>query len=442
MESIPSDILHNIWKKNVEKDYIAFARKIKNENPFMVAFSVITGRSVEYSFSLSKLIKKINKDIKIVWGGVHPSILPNQTLKSEYIDYVVSGEGEIRIKPLLDHINGSSNVDLDGISYKDGEELIINPAIKKIEDLDKWTSIHWEDYDLKRYINYDFGAPKLSYLTSRGCPFNCGFCVNESLGRNKYYITKSIEHVLTDIQYLKKKFNLKYIHINDDNFFYKRERAFEILEKIGLPYFAEGRINYINDEFCENLVSTNCRLLMCGGESGSDRVLRYIRKGQTKKQLINAAKLVGKYSIPSSWSFISGFPTETKDELSKTFKTMKLINRLASRKICKPGVFIPYPGSFLYNETIKHGGILPSNIQDWAKFERYSYGEVIPNFDYKLYTKLLKDYQMDGMNVQERIKFKYKKIIQKIPHNQRLKVKNLFGIKLNEIKKINHKLHD
>lgn len=400
-EGIPSEILHNISALEVEKDFVAFARKIKKINPTFVGFSVITGRGIKYSLDLSKLIKKINKDIKVVWGGIHPSILPEQTLESPYIDYVVSGDGEPKVKPLLELMQGGTPKDLDGISYKDGDQLIINPAVKVINDLDKWTDVSWEDYDLSRYFG-DNG--EFRYLTSRGCPYNCGFCVNASLGRNKYHITKSIEHVISDIEFFKKRYDIKILLINDDNLFVKRDRAFEILDRVDLPYFAEGRINYIDETFCENLVATKCAMLMCGGESGSDRVLKYIRKGQTRKQMVKAAALLGKYNIPGTWSFVCGFPTETREELTETFKFMRIINSLAKNRIGKPGIFIPYPGTYLYNEAINHGAKVPENIEGWSKFERYTYEKVIPGFDYKLYKHLFKRYYNEYSTIQHRIK--------------------------------------
>lgn len=363
-------ILHNTYSRSVDKDIYRYANEVLAAQPLWVGVSVITGRSSYYSALLSKIIKE-NSDIPIVWGGIHPTILADQCLKQGYVDYVILGEGEEKAVQFTHALlNGKKFSKLDGIGYKENDRVVVKPAAKKV-DLDN-SDIDWNN-NLKRYIEL-LALPRirgLSYITSRGCPYRCDFCVNTSLNNRKWRpFTES--KVLDDISYLEKKYDISYIHFNDDNFFIDQERALRILNQINLKYFVETRIDYMTEEFIKSIAATNrCVKLMAGGESGSDNTLKRIHKGQTKEMMLRAAKLIGKYNIPSSWSFIIGFPTETLEEIYETFEFMYLLEKTASVRFCKPGLYLPYPGTVLYGHSIEKGFRPPQTPEEWIICERY-----------------------------------------------------------------------
>jgi radical SAM superfamily enzyme YgiQ (UPF0313 family) len=110
---------------------------------------------------------------------------------------------------------------------------------------------------------------------------------------------------------------------------------------------------------------------MAGGESGSDNTLKRIHKGQTRETMLKAAELIGKYNIPSSWSFIIGFPNETLEEIYETFEFMYLLEKVAGFRFCKPGLYLPYPGTILYDDSIEKGFRPPQTPEEWIICERY-----------------------------------------------------------------------
>lgn len=357
-------ILHNTYSRSVDRDINSYASEVLAAKPLWVGVSVITGRSSYYSACFSKIIKE-NSDIPIVWGGIHPTILPEQCLKQNYVDYVILDEGEERAiqftHALLDGRNFSN---VEGIGYKEDGRVIIKPAVKKV-DLNN-IDTDW-NHNLKRYTEQQ----GLSYITSRGCPYRCDFCVNVSLDNRKWRPFPESK-VLNDISYLEKKYNISYIHLNDDNFFVDQERALRILNRTDLDYFAETRINYITEDFIKNIAATKrCVKLMAGGESGSDHTLKGIHKGQTKEMMLKAAELIGRHNIPSSWSFIIGFPTETLEEIYETFEFMYLLEETAGFSFCKPGLYLPYPGTVLYNQSLEKGFRPPQTPEEWIICERY-----------------------------------------------------------------------
>lgn len=389
--------LHNWSSKDVDESLKYFSKTIIDNKPLFVGLSVITGRCVKYSAILSKMIKDKNPDIKIVWGGIHPTLLPEECLRKDFVDFVIMDEGEHRIIQFLDILTGNKDFSkMEGIGFKHNNELVVIPPKARIEDLNS-LKIFWEDFDLSEYVNFDRPFPTLSYITSRGCPYRCKFCYNLVTKNQKYRIF-SEERVLTDISYLKDKYKIKGIHINDDNFFANRKRAFKILNKTNLKWFGESVISYINDDFVKAIKDNGkCYLLMCGGESGSERILNYITKKHSIEDMLVAAKLIGENNIKSSWSFMVGFPGETNKEIKCTFDFMNKINKLAKRKISKPGLFIPYPGTPLYDDALKYGFKVPEDIEEWANFERYDIENLnFPWIDVPFVKPLFIDYYTVG----------------------------------------------
>ena len=357
-------ILHNTSSRSVDRDISCFASEVLAAKPLWVGVSVITGRSCYYSALFSKIIKE-NSDIPIVWGGIHPTILPDQCLREKYVDYVILDEGEERVVQFTHALlDGKDFSKLDGIGYKEDSRIVINQPVRKVEV--ESINIDW-DHDLRGYITNG----GLSYITSRGCPYRCDFCVNMSLANRKWR-PFSESKVLDDISYLRKKYNISYAHFNDDNFFVDQQRALRILSQINLRYFAETRINYMTEEFIKDIAATKrCDKLMAGGESGSDSTLKKIHKGHTKEMMLEAAGLIGKYNIPSSWSFIIGFPIETYEDIYETFEFMKLLEDTAGFRFCKPGLYIPYPGTILYHLSVEKGFASPQTPEEWIICERY-----------------------------------------------------------------------
>ena len=358
-------ILHNIWQNSAESELQSFAREVIAARPQWVGVSVITGRSAYFSARFSRLIKE-HSTIPVVWGGIHPTIMPEQCLRQDYVDYVVLGEGEERAAELARCLrSGEDPSRLDGVGGKRDGEMFINPPAGKV-NVDS-IEIDWSS-DLRPYL----ANGGLSYISSRGCPYRCDFCVNGALD-NHAWRPVAEDRVLDDIAFLKRKYGIKYVHFNDDNFFVDRDRAFRILASVGLRWFAETRVNYLDEEFARRVKDTaRCEKLMAGGESGSENVLKAIRKGHTREHMLEAARLIGVHKIPSSWSFIIGMPVESCADIRETFRFIKTLEGLAEAPFCKPGLYIPYPGTVLYDRAVELGFVPPDEPEGWIACERYT----------------------------------------------------------------------
>ncbi len=359
--------LININENEIDRtvDYVI------SQNPRYVGFSVMTGRQTRHSAVMSKKLKE-RANIKIMWGGIHPSLLPEQCLGENYIDFVVVGEGEETAVEFSRKLKSGERLDdILGLGYKENGTVKINPSRPMIKNLDDWPL----DFSLIDLENYIFRLDKfervIAYKASRGCPFNCAFCYNRAFNQSRWRAW-SIEKVVADIEFLKKNYRIDAVKFYDDNFFVDKNRALEILRRIDLPVHLEVRIDMIDEPIARALKKSQAFDLLIGIESGSDRLLKLINKNFTVERLVAGVKILAKYDVPASYSVIVGLPTETKEEFEATidllYKIYKIHPRAAAFSL---GAYMPYPGSLMYDFAVKQGFKPPTKTEDWGKIDRF-----------------------------------------------------------------------
>ncbi len=354
-----------------EKEISETAQKIVQENPEYVGISVMTGMQTMHSAEISKKIKKINSDLPILWGGIHPSLLPEQCLSEDYVDYVIIGESEETIlKFSRAKREGGGFSDILGLGYKVNGKPIINPLRPLIANLDNWR-LDFSLLNLNDYV-YKLGKYRrvIAYKTSRGCPFSCAFCYNNKFNQSRWR-TWSIQAVKEDMEFLKKNCEIDAVKFYDDNFFVNKERALEILKAINLPSHLEIRIDFIDDKVATALRSLKVFDLLIGLESGSDRLLKLIDKKFTVERMIDGVKAIARHGLHATYSFIVGLPTETEEEFWQTINLMYKIYKIHPQAGFTLGAYLPYPGSKMYDFSVKRGFKPPVRTEDWGKIDRF-----------------------------------------------------------------------
>jgi len=354
--------LINITEKEINKT----AKKIVELSPEFVGVSVMTGIQTKHSAELCKKIKKI-KNLPIVWGGIHPSLMPEQCLNEKYIDYVVMGEGEITIVEFIKELRGNKNFKkINGLGY----ENKINESRDFIKNLDNYR-LDFSLIDINKYLFKLKDSKKaIAYKASRGCTFNCAFCYNKAFNKGKWRAW-SINTVVEDINFLKKEYKVDAIKFYDDNFFINRSRALEILEKIDLPSHVEARIDMLTDDLVKRLKELKVCDSLIGIESGSNRMLKLINKGYTIDKIKEGVKILAKHDLYATYSTIVGLPTEKEEEFNKTLDLMNWVHKIHPRSGFTLGAYLPYPGSLMYEFAIKKGFKPPQKTEDWGKIDRF-----------------------------------------------------------------------
>lgn len=362
--------------------------EIIKDEPLFVGFSVITGSPTASSVQISQQIKAKSK-IKIAWGGVHPSLLPQQCLAEDCIDFVILQEGEETTLELANHLlSGNYRFEeINGLGYKDNGRVVINNPRPLYRELNS-SRMDFSLIDLSKYVQESSiqiegkqeKVRKLSYISSRGCPHNCGFCYNLEFNKRQWrYFPEDI--VYEDVKYLKEKYKINAIHFWDDNFFVNKPRALNILNHIAVFPEFELRIDYITEELAAEFKKLNTINLLVGVESGSDRILKLMNKGFSKALMLERVRILAKYNVSVLYSFMLGTTTETKDELYQTIDLIVEISRIHGNSSFTVGMYMPYPGTELYQLAIKEGFVPPVRMIDWRLIDRWRNTVPLPWID-------------------------------------------------------------
>jgi radical SAM superfamily enzyme YgiQ (UPF0313 family) len=364
-------IIHHISSRDIEKT----AQIIFQTNPLFVGFSVITGSPVVHSATMGRILKNISPDIPIVWGGIHPSLIPELCLCESFVDYVTIGEGEevaVALANALLNEEDLSTIQNIGYKNKDGK-IIINSIAPFIKNLDQYKQ-DWTLLDPKQYVRTSLDGKKyFVFITSRGCPYNCGFCYNLMFNK-RHWRAHSAEFVINEMKQLKEATGVEYVTFNDDNFLVDKKRALKILKglrEIGVTaLWIEVRLDQFDEDILAELVRYGVRTIFVGWESGSNNTLNKIDKGFNTELILNSFKMAAKYSLEIDASSIVGFPFENEEDINQTIKMVGKIDDLnPGKNKFNIGIYIPYPGTRIVNEAIRLGFRFPKDIDLWGKYD-------------------------------------------------------------------------
>ena len=351
-------------------------------NPIFVGISCMSGLQIGYGLKFAQRIREENPSCPIIWGGVHPTLLPGQTALNDYVDIVVRGEAESSIVDLADAIeNGRTLDDVPGITYKTDDTIKSNQEGQLIRLDDIPLDLPFDLLPMGRYPAVNAG--RFHMQTSRGCPHSCGFCYNSTFNKRKWR-GKTANRVLDEIEYILKRFpNVKWIDPVDDNFFVDQKRVEQICRglierKIKVKWRANCRFDYAcryDRNFIELLVKSGCTELDFGGESGSNRLLSIMNKEVTTDQMIKSVENLGNWgpSIEPYVSWMSGLPTETTEDLNETFNLMDKMSE-TNPKTQHYGIFVytPFPSPIL-KSLEKDGFNPPRSLEEWGNIDVFHF---------------------------------------------------------------------
>ena len=338
-------------------------RIVKRNRPVIVGISSHT-ETYPNALKIARRIKSVDEDVKIVMGGPHPTVLPEQVLKEESVDFVVVGEGERTMVKLARYIlEGEGGLEnIEGLGYKDGGELRINERGKPL-DPDKLP------YPARELFPLEFYRDKWTVLTSRGgCPFKCPFCAVSAIwGGSKR--ARDPKKIMDEVEVLIRKYGANYIYFVDDTFTLYREWVYSLLDLLNeldysLKWGCSTRVDLVDKELLRNMAAAGCSAIQYGVESGSQRILDSV-KGIKKEQVLEAVKAAKDSGMDVVCSFMIPFPEDTKETLRETKEFMKKLRRLGSRVLLS--YTAPFPGTYLYEHAEELGIKILAN--SWDEFD-------------------------------------------------------------------------
>jgi radical SAM superfamily enzyme YgiQ (UPF0313 family) len=319
----------------------------------------ITSTTLTYKSAteIVKTAKEACPNSLTILGGPHVTVLDEQTLNEQpEVDIVVRGEGEQTILELVELASKSSMKDLGdvaGITFRKNGKIFQTPDRPFIQNIDELPYPAFKHFDVTKYRI--FGKTYLPVITSRGCPFQCTFCLASRMcGRG--FRARSPKNVVDELEFLRDSYEADAFSFYDDTFTFDRKRARDICaemksRKVDLQWDCRTRVDRITKEDLATLRSANCQLIHFGVESGSQKMLNAMKKGTTVEQNAKAIKWAKEVGISVAISVVVGYPGETPDMLQETldfiYKT-----RPDYVYMC---VAIPYPGTELYDHLKELG---------------------------------------------------------------------------------------
>lgn len=337
--------------------------EIKEFRPEIIGLSAVTP-SVVRTVKLAYMVKKIYPSIPIVVGGPHITAVPERTMKDYPVfDYGVIGEGEHTIVDLVETLaSGRTPSTVPGVAIRENGKIFFSSPRAPVKDMDALPFPAWDLLDgfphnyhpaLFKYKR----LPSAYIISSRGCPHKCIFCDTSVFSRSIRF--HSPEYILELVDYLVKKFNIKEIIFEDDQFLLRKKRVEKICEGIlrskwNIAWSCSGRVNSVDDIGLLKLMKlSGCWQINYGIESGNQRILDFAKKEITINQIKKAVRLTHKAGILSKGYFIFGLPYETEETMRNTIGFAKSI------PLDDISIFMltPFPGSEMYDIAEQHGRI-------------------------------------------------------------------------------------
>lgn len=338
------------------------------DKPYIFGISCLT-INIGRVYKMAKMLKEKYPDSKVILGGIHPTAVPEEALSKEGVDIVVRGEGEVTLLALFDAIKGGKDYRrVEGISFKDSGQISHNPSRPLSPNLDFLPTFPYGMFDAKRY-NLDF------IMTSRGCPHNCIFCSQQLISGRRYRF-RSLERVAEDLDILINKYKQPSFAFLDDDLLVDKKRAQALCEMIVKKEFhlkanfgCQTRADNVKEEILPYLKAAGFSFIGLGMETGSEKVMKIIQKGETVEANIRAVMMLKKNGFSVNGFFVFGLPQETAQDRLKGY----LLAKSLSLDYAKFNNAVPYPGTKLFEIAQKEGTL---NIApDWENFN--SVGSVV-----------------------------------------------------------------
>lgn len=308
----------------------ALSARIADVRPDLIGVSCLFTSREKNTFEVCKTIRAFNKDITIAVGGLHPSLFPERFLNKGYADYVVIGEGELRILHLIECINSGKAPSFDGVAYILNGSVRVNSMTSSINDLNSIPYPARELVDMERYIKIGTPFAPFSHeqrvaqiLATRGCPQRCVFCSSVNYWGRKVR-SRSVSNIIGEMKLLKEKYSIEEIQFVDDNMTADHRLAKELfvqMKDLGFKWCTPNGLmfNTIDAEMIKLMAESGAYQLTFAIESGSERVLKQIiHKNVNLERVKWAIDDAHKYDISVHGMFIVGFPGEKKEEIMQT----------------------------------------------------------------------------------------------------------------------------
>jgi len=306
------------------------------------------------------------KDTCYIAGGPGVTLEPEKFMQENknYFNFGIVNEGEFTLAELIDSLEkGGDFQTMPGLVFYSGEKIIRTEDRPFIKELDK---LPFPDYRLFDSV----GSRKIveyPLITSRGCPFNCIFCLNKELSKRRWR-GRSADNVVSEMEVAVKKYDSSFVYIWDDHFSLDVKRAVDICKlkierEINIPYYLPDgiRADSVTDELAALLKKSNCLGVSVGFEDANPLTYKYVDKGEKFEDIVKGIKILQKAGVPVRVSMIIGLPHTTYQTTKKAMEFVKTLGVHAEWYLA-----IPFPGTQLYKWVEDNGRFLENPLSKAA----------------------------------------------------------------------------
>ena len=354
------------------------------EGALCLGVTVLTGRPIVDAVEVSRAAKRAHPDLPVIWGGWHPSMFARECLAEPSVDVSVQGQGEATFVEIVQRLREGRS--LDGcagctVRLADGS-IRANPP-RALQQVNAFREHDYGLIPMERYFALK-GKRQLDFISSQGCNFRWAFCSDPFVYGRKWVGLDPVR-MAQRLAELWRRYRFDDVNFQDETFFTKRNRVEAFAEAIvasdmTVTWAATMRADQgvrLPDEVWDLCKRSGLRRLLVGVESGSNEMLRRIRKDVTIEQIEHTAETMLAHGIAGHFPFIVGFPDESDASIEATLAFARKLRSMSPDFLTPIFYFKPYPGSDIVRDAVARGYRLPETLEEWSSFD-YVQGEPGP----------------------------------------------------------------
>lgn len=379
---------YQIIDGNLEADALARLDALLSatESPPILGVTVMPGPQLQQVVPLCRELKERHPQAIIIWGGYFATQHWDSCLRSEYVDYVIRGHGEMAFRQLLDALTtGQPHLeDIAGLAYRNEAGEPITNVEAPIPNPAKLPLMNFERIPVDKYVRPTFmGSRTLGYHSSYGCPFFCNFCavVNMVNGR---WLPQTAEQVAGVVETYHQRWGVNAVEFFDNNFFTHHQRVAEFSERImplGVSWWGEGRIDTMlkfSTRTWQLMRDSGLRMVFLGAESGSLETLKRMDKGgkMSPEKTLEMARMMKEWDIVPEFSFVMGNPPDPETDMHETMEFIRQVKEVNPASEIIMYLYSPVPLSGeLYEQAKADGFAFPETLEEWISPEWLNFSQ-------------------------------------------------------------------
>lgn len=342
----------------------------------LLAVTCMPGPQLRQAVPVCKQVKTALPELTILWGGYFPTQHHEVILRSDFVDYVIQGQGEAPFRQFVDRLHqGGALHDIPSLAYKNNGAIHLNPRAPNVP-MDNLPWFPYDKIDVGKYVGHSYlGTRVLSHNTSFGCPFSCNFCAVVALS-NRRWLPESAQRVADIVTYMHDNWQINGLEFHDMDFFVREERTAEFAERIAgkdIRWWGLGRVDTLmsySDDTWKKMKRSGAKMIFMGAESGDDETLKRMNKGGKASTNLTLALIerMKHYDIVPELSFVLGNPPDPAADIESTIQFIRKIKNINPATELVLYIYTPVPqeGSILLDEATRLGFKFPETLEEWA----------------------------------------------------------------------------